>query len=908
MESLRDFIKDLCNKHPTIAIPNIDISTLNQFHLNQLSHFIAFSNPSDYNCNRLAGRVEAYRLHMTTPSKFSDAMMCCRDLLSPEFIEKVQKYKEIIDSAIKDEKDFDFDYFSMQTLQKSYLLKCKDKIIERPQYMFMRVATFIGDSISEILEIYEYLSDKYFIFATPTLFNSGLNHHQLSSCFLVDIKEDSIKGIYDTLLDCALISKNSGGIGLSIHKIRAEGSLIKGTGGKSNGIIPMLRVFNETARYVDQCFSPDSLVYCRSGWKRIDQVTIEDNVMTRDSTYKKVQLKKVFDYSGPAYRIKTELGECVVTPNHPILTNIYGTEIQTFIEAKNLGIGSKLPIPLIPYPRSKITILEHQLIENYQGTMYDLEIEENHNYFTVIGIAHNGGGKRKGVITVYLEPWHADIFSFIEMKRNTGKEEFRVKDLFYALWIPDLFMKRVLDDEEWTLFSPDTAPGLQDVYGKEFEELYERYEKEGRGIRKVKSRTLWNEILKSQIETGGPFMLYKDTCNRCSNQKNLGTIKSSNLCTEIIEYSDKDNISVCNLASISLPRFVNSDFDCKNKFRFDFDKLKEIVSKITKYLNRVIDINKYPNDSSRISNLNNRPIGIGVQGLADVFMKLRIPYSSKEARELNIKIFETIYYAAIEESRKLASSFGSYPSFEGSPYSKGILHPELYESNIRTLKSIDNKIQEYVSPVSLRMQQTEGSAQDSNVHQSSIPTASLMRNSLLIALMPTASTSQILGNIESFEPIFSNIFVRRTNSGDFVVVNKYLVEHLKELSLWNDKIKDAIVLNDGSIQNIPEIPQDVKEIYKTVFEIRQKDLVEMAIDRGYFVDQSQSMNLYISNPDNIMSVSTLHFYAWKNGLKTGMYYLRTKSTAKTIKFTIESGELFNLTSKCNGDVCKMCQS
>jgi ribonucleoside-diphosphate reductase alpha subunit len=886
-EDNKKLIEKLSQIEPKINVDAIKLvfESINNFDdLNILSENVVFLSSIEPDCALLAGRLQVYKIHQQTCNKFSEALLECSEILEEHFVSKIRENAEILDSNIVHERDFTFDYFSIKTLHSSYLIRYKGKLIERPQYMFMRVALFIGETIEEALEIYRYISEKYFIFATPTLFNSGMKYHQLCSCFLLDIQEDSIAGIYQTLSDCAIISKNSGGIGLSIHKIRAKGSEIKGTGGFSNGIVPMLRVFNETARYVDQCFEENTLVYSKTGWKKIKDLKVGEQVLTRRLTWDRISKKKVFDYSGPVYRVVSELGEAIVTPSHPILIeDIDG--FSRFVEVSKLGTRTKV-ITGVTEPL-KITKIEK--LENFKSQMYDLEIENVHSYLTVIGIAHNGGGKRKGAFAIYLEPWHLDIFDFLQLRKNTGKEEFRARDLFQGLWIPDLFMKRVLRNEHWTLFSPDKVPGLYEKYGSEFEELYEKYEAEIKDKKVIQAKSLWEEIIKTQIETGGPYVLFKDTCNRCSNQKNLGTIKSSNLCTEIIEYTDKDNIAVCNLVSISLPKFVKET-------GFDFEKLKEITGKLVKYLNRVIDINMYPNEKARNSNLKNRPIGIGVQGLADVFMMLRLPFTSEEARKLNKQIFRTIYFSAIKESCILAKKHGPYSNYITSPASQGVLHPEMFKNNRNSLKVFD-KIHGYDSSF-------EYTPEEQKIKRKIKKYG--LRNSLLIALMPTASTSQILGNIESFEPLYSNIFVRRTLSGDFVLVNKYLINDLKALGIWSKELKDQIILNDGSVQNIEKIPERIKEVYKTVWEIKQKDLIEMAIDRGFFIDQSQSMSYYISDP-NIVLISSLHFYGWKNGLKTGMYYLRTKSAAKTIRFTIETGSLANVTKQCNGDICKACQ-
>lgn len=682
----------------------------------------------------LAARIAISNLHKTTSKSFTNTMKRLYTYLDPKTGENaalisketygvVKKHAALLDSTIIYDRDFSYDYFGYKTLERSYLMKLDGKIVERPQHMLMRVAVGIhGDDIESAIETYHLLSEKWFTHATPTLFNAGTPKPQLSSCFLLTMKEDSIEGIYDTLKQCAKISQSAGGIGLNIHNVRATGSYIKGTNGTSNGLIPMIKVFNDTARYVDQ-----------------------------------------------------------------------------------------------------------------------------------------GGGKRKGAFAMYLEPWHADVFDFLELKKNHGKEELRARDLFYALWIPDLFMKRVENNEMWSLFCPNEAPGLSDCYGEEFEKLYEKYEREGKYRKQIKAQDLWFEVLESQIETGVPYMLYKDAANRKSNQKNLGTIKSSNLCTEIIEYTAPDEIAVCNLASIALPKYVSEDE--KGKPYFDHEKLYEITYVATKNLNKVIDINYYPVPEAKNSNMRHRPIGLGVQGLADAFMMLRMPFESEEAKRLNEDIFETIYFAAMTASKDLAIKDGPYETFKGSPVSKGIFQFDMWG----------------VSPKSNRWNWTE-LKQEVRKHG--------VRNSLLVAPMPTASTSQILGNNECFEPYTTNIYTRRTLSGEFIVVNKHLMKDLIKVGLWDDNMKNRLIEANGSVQNIPQIPQNIKDLYRTVWEISQKTILEMAADRGAYICQSQSLNVHIQDP-NFGKLTSMHFYAWKKGLKTGMYYLRTKAAASAIQFTVE---------------------
>ncbi len=676
----------------------------------------------------LASRIAISNLQKNTLKSFSQAI--CElyhyvdsktgkksPLISEEVFSIVKKNADLLDASIIYDRDFSFDYFGFKTLERSYLLKMHGKVVERPQHMLMRVSVGIHkEDIQSVLETYHLMSDRWFTHATPTLFNAGTPNPQMSSCFLLQTQDDSIEGIFDTLKSCAKISQSAGGIGLSIHNVRATGSYIRGTGGTSNGIIPMLRVFNDTARYIDQ-----------------------------------------------------------------------------------------------------------------------------------------GGGKRKGSFAVYLEPWHADIYSFLDLRKNTGKEELRTRDLFTALWIPDFFMKRVEENGMWSLFCPNEAPGLSFCWGEEFESLYLRYEKEGRARKSIKAQELWFRILDSQIETGTPYMLYKDACNRKSNQQNLGTIKCSNLCAEIIEYTAPDEVAVCNLASLALPKFVING-------KFDFQKLFEVTQVVTRNLNRVIDGNSYPVPEAKKSNLLHRPIGVGVQGLADVFILLKMPFDSLEAREVNKEIFETIYYGAVTASKDLAKVEGAYDTYKGSPMSQGIFQYDMWGVTPGPRWNWD-KLKEEVA-----------------LHG--------VRNSLLVALMPTASTSQILGNNECFEAYTQNLYSRRVLSGEFIVVNKHLMKDLVRLDLWNEEMKHNIFASSGSIQGIAEIPEEIKQIYKTVWEIKQKAIIDMAADRGAFICQTQSLNLFVENP-SLSKLTSMHFYAWKLGLKTGMYYLRTKAAVEAIKFTLK---------------------
>ena len=676
----------------------------------------------------LASRIAVSNLHKNTTKSFSAAMRKLHQysdpvtgkklpLIADDVMRIIDDQEELLDSTVIYDRDFGFDYFGFKTLEKSYLLRIDGKVAERPQQMYLRVAIGIHkEDMDSVIKTYHLMSERWFTHATPTLFNSGTPKPQMSSCFLLTMKEDSIDGIYDTLKQTAKISQSAGGIGLAIHNIRATGSYIGGTNGTSNGIIPMLKVFNDTARYVDQ-----------------------------------------------------------------------------------------------------------------------------------------GGGKRKGAFAIYLEPWHADVFEFLDLRKNHGKEELRARDLFYALWIPDLFMKRVEANGKWSLFCPNEAPGLHECFGEAFEDLYTRYESEGRARRTVNAQELWFAILDAQIETGTPYLLYKDAANRKSNQQNLGTIKSSNLCTEIMEYTDANEVAVCNLASMALPRFVING-------HFDHQKLYEVTYQVAKNLNKIIDQNYYPIEEARRSNLRHRPIGIGIQGLADVFIRLRLPFESDLAKLLNKNIFETIYFAAMTASKDLAMEQGPYETFAGSPLSEGKFQFDLWN----------------VSP---------GNRWDWDTLRKEVMQHGV-RNSLLVAPMPTASTSQILGNNECFEPYTSNIYTRRVLSGEFVIVNKHLLKDLIQLGLWNPAMKNKIITANGSIQHLEEIPENIRELYKTVWEIKQRNLIDMAADRGAYICQSQSLNLFVDHPTS-GKLTSMHFYAWKKGLKTGMYYLRTQAASRAVQFTVE---------------------
>ena len=744
---------------------------------------------------KLAARIAVSNLHKETQNSFSKTIYQLSEsgLIDETVWDIVKKNEKLINSMIIDCRDYNYDYFGFKTLEKSYLLKINNKIVERPQYMFMRVAIGIHShdpkdlsqrvDLKSIKETYDLLSQKYYTHATPTLFNAGTRKSQMSSCFLMQISDDSIKGIYKTLSDCAMISQYAGGIGLSIHNIRATGSYIAGTNGVSNGIVPMLRVFNDTARYVDQ-----------------------------------------------------------------------------------------------------------------------------------------GGGKRKGSCAIYLEPWHADIMEFLDLKKNSGAEEQRARDLFYALWVPDLFMKRVLENGTWSLMCPNECKGLHDNYGDQFEKLYTKYEREGKVRKTISAQSLWEKIIISQIETGTPYILFKDSINRKSNQKNIGVIKSSNLCTEIVEYTDPNEIAVCNLASICLPMFVKDRDPCDDRLHrlprearrsvapklprvqvaaagqkmFDHEQFYSIIKIVTRNLNKIIDKNYYPLPETKTSNLRHRPIGIGVQGLADVFAMLRLPFTSDAAKQLNKDIFETLYYAALEASMELSIENGPYSSFKGSPLSQGLFQFDLHKA----------------------LQEGRSEQRNGRWNWDDLKTKILkhgVRNSLLIALMPTASTSQIMGNNEAFEPFTSNLYTRRVLSGEFIVVNKFLFDDLNKLNLWNEVTKDILIRDNGSVANL-NIPKDLKELYKTVWEMKMKDIIDMAVDRGEFVDQSQAMNLFVEIP-SINKISSMHMYSYKRGLKTGMYYLRTKSATNATKVTMNptltlgssaTGNVIATLKNCTDDICMAC--
>jgi ribonucleotide reductase alpha subunit len=1024
----------------------------------------------------LAAQIIVSNCQRSAPATFTEAVSILAGLTNSrgestsavaiDFTAFVTKHAATLDAMVKPEHDFLLDYFGFKTLEKAYLMRGPERrIVETPQYMWLRVAVGIwygyADTtvaLERIQETYTLMSTKAFTHATPTLFNSGTPRPQLSSCYLQSMKSDSIEGIFDTLKDCALISKYAGGIGLHVHNVRAQGTPIAGTQGTSNGLVPMLRVFNNTARYVDQCFPADTHIVIRNGSKRIADMEPGDEVLTSGGsetveesgkhyvkgdgfTFHKVQKRVTHTYSGLMYHITFSSGGTVtVTPQHPFLIMSPAGEWD-YVTAEKLYIGARALFQVTDITTSTVT----------DATLYDLEVEGTHDYHVMnAGFVHNGGGRRNGSFAVYLEPWHADIQSFLKMKSNTGSEEERARDLFYALWIPDLFMRRVESGGDWSLFCPHEAPGLADVHGAEFDALYTRYEAEGKARRTIPAQKLWSEILVSQIETGTPYLLYKDAANAKSNQKNLGTIKSSNLCvapethitifdpatiedwhgipvgnprgrdveiqavadqevvvwngegfsrviprmtgmdqelvrvriiqrikepgkvartdtvtldctpyhkfvvagseplayaarieaaalepgtplrawtdeegreihqtvlsvqrtgriadtycytehknhvgifngiltgqcTEIIEYSSPEETAVCNLASIALPYFVDAATRT-----FDFDRLREVTTTIVRNLNRVIDINFYPTPETRRSNMRHRPIGLGVQGLADVFAVLGLAWETSEAAALNQTIFEHIYYAAVSASSDLAQVEGPYETFVGSPAAAGILQPDLW--------GLDPAA--YKTAASLDWAGLKAKVQSQG-----------LRNSLLLAPMPTASTSQVMGYTECIEPITTNIYVRRTLAGEFTMVNRHLVRDLMAAGLWSEDLKNQIVAANGSIQGLVAVPDDVKAKYKTVWEIKQKTLIDMAADRGAFICQSQSLNLFVQEP-TIAKLSSMHFYAWKRGLKTGIYYLRTKSAVQAIKFTVDPALLKATAATTNQQQseCLLCSS
>jgi ribonucleoside-diphosphate reductase alpha subunit len=1058
----------------------------------------------DYNV--LAGRIIISNHHKDTSSIFSDVMHelysntdihgSPTPMISRQLYETVQLHSEELNALCDYSRDYLIDYFGFKTLERSYLMQVNRKVVERPQHMWLRVAMGIhGTNMEKIKETYHLMSQKYFTHATPTLFNAGTNHPQLSSCYLIAMENDSIEGIYNTLKDCALISKWAGGIGMHIHNIRASGSRIRGTNGQSNGIVPMLKVFNNTAKYVDQCLHPSTIIYTQHGPKQIQHVAANEtqiyglngeletigNVLEHSYYGDMLQIQSAHSHlplqitpEHPVYVLPKDRNECewmeagklmkgdkiaYSIPQHSVdvesireddcfmygiillygfinknneyctlkfnsVNEVFTNFIIEYFEKNtidykvlrdknkiefiwkgsihspfryyyfyneqgrrrlhhkwlNLPIHKSMNIikcftiePTANQPNMEyilynetnyellnalkflllkmgvlagITTYEKTLLNTpyntscivpdtneqsyvlsipktseickllgintlstnrpftfewhshlllspitqitkttYSGILFDLQMTNEHNYLLDNGIVHNGGGKRNGSFAIYLEPWHADIELFLQMRKNHGDEELKARDLFYALWMPDLFMERVKAGGKWTLMCPDECPGLADVYAEDFVKLYESYESKGKGRKTLNARDLWFQILDAQMETGTPYILYKDAVNRKSNQKNLGVIKSSNLCCEITEYSDSNETAVCNLASIALPSFVksSSNVDGAVNHTFDYDELHRITRVVTYNLNRIIDINYYPTAKTELSNRKHRPIGIGVQGLADVFMQLNLPFSSKEAKEINRLIFETIYHAALEESCELSIREGHYDTFVGSPASRGILQFDMWNINVSNSRYNWEELRAKIM--------TNG-----------------LRNSLLVAPMPTASTSQILGYNECIEPITSNIYSRRTLAGEFIIANKYMMKDLLDLGLWDEKIKNNIIANNGSIQHIESIPEEIRNKYRTVWELPMRDLIDMAADRGAYICQSQSLNLWLEDP-NYNNLTSMHFYGWSKGLKTGIYYLRRRAAHKAQQFTIEVEKKETTTSHyIEDEVCEMCSA
>lgn len=988
-------IVEIAKKTIESIYPNITTQELDLTSANVCAEFVS-SNPL---YGFLGGRILASNLRKTLDNKnlktFSQRVQYIHDnvpdYLKPDFVQFIQKNSAKLDKMIVKLRDYDTDFFGFKTLEKSYLIKVNKEVVEMLQDLFMRVAINIHyrtqfpkhDIIENIKNTYDLMSQKYFIHATPTLFNSGTIFEQSSSCFLLGT-DDSLEGIFKTITDCAKISKWAGGIGVHVSNIRANGARIKSTNGESTGIIPMLKVYNDVARYVNQCFVPETIIYTNFGCKEIQDIQINDQVLTSDGSYKRVlkvikNTKKDEDiyvirphcsvtplqctgvheicvlkaddywnnrftprfisacaiqkgdfmcYPIPHGAMTIVIDGVVVDPLQYIVTTIqergsigeddiyvhlksnddmehfrfillqHGVLSSGYVSTsfktnetvytvkfprhinicKELGIQPSVKCQFFQHENLLFTPVDDISIKVYSGDVYDLTVEDNHNYTTNCGLVHNSG-RRPGSIAVYLEPWHADVMQFLELRLNTGSEELRARDLFLAMWIPDLFMKQVQDNGDWYLMTPDVSPGLQDVYGAEFEELYWKYVREGKYVKKIEASKLWEKIMISQIETGVPYICFKDNVNQKSNQINVGIVKSSNLCSEITEVSSHDSYAVCNLASICVNRFLKDDGT------YDWDMLHRVAKTVTFNLNQIIDNNYYPTPETKSNNLENRPIGIGIQGLADLLCRMKLPFESAEAIQLDGDIMETIYHGAVEMSAELADKHGSYPNFAGSPFSKGVLQFDMWGVTPRRYDWTE-----------LREKVKKG-----------------MRNSLLTALMPTATTSQIQGHNECFEPITSNIYTRNTMAGNFMVVNKYLIEDLKSIQLWDLDMKNDIIDARGSIQNIDRIPQNIKEVYKTAWEIKQKAVIDHAVARGPYVDQSQSMNLFFASPTYEKITSAL-FYGWKNGLKTGCYYLRSLPAAAPIQFSqeakkkTEKKEETMFCSLANPEACVMCSS
>jgi ribonucleoside-diphosphate reductase alpha subunit len=873
-EKITNRLRKLCVVPP--AIPAADVSKVAQhacaaiydrIKTETLDHItadaaiaLATEHP-DYSA--LAARVLVSDLQKNTHASVLTVYANLQHVVSPEFSHVIHSCADTLDAMLDFSRDFKFDYFGFKTLQKAYLLKG-----ERPQHMYLRVAVGLwGMDMERVSETYDALSTHQFTLASPTLFNSGTKTPQLSSCFLLGVHTDSLDTIFETMHKAATISKYGGGIGMHVSSIRGKGSLIKSTNGTSDGLVPMLKVANEVFKYVNQCFVPTTRVYTSDGMKEIQDVLPGNKVQTKDASYKEVN--DVF--------VREVVDEDVVTlvPDygHPITcTKIHDIYIKKscggfpeFIQAGHVDVGDCVGFPNVHCDGGMMyTPIIDITFSKYTGKVYDLNVQENHNYTTEGGLVHNSG-KRKGSCAIYIEPHHADIMAVLDLKRNQGDDHLRARDLFYAMWISDLFMERVEADAEWSLFDPGTSPGLEDVWGDDYKKLYVRYENEGRAVKTMPAQDVWFAILRSQIETGVPYMVYKDAANSKSNQQHLGTIKCSNLCSEIIEYTAPDEIAVCNLGSLSLPEFVSSE-------GYTYDGLHAATKLLARNLDRVIDVTFYPVSEAENSNLRHRPIGIGVQGLADVFFKMKIPFDSPEAADINRKIFATVYHAAVETScdivdersaaldAGLLSEHPWYPTFKGSPASYGRLQIDLWGVQGDPMYDDWNV---------LRQRAAHG-----------------MRNSLLVAPMPTASTAQILGNTEAFEPITSNLYSRTTMAGTFTVVNKYLLEDLMKRGLWTPLLKQQLVAAEGSVQSL-DIPDDLKKIYKTAYELSMKTIIDMAADRGCYVDQSMSLNMFVAEP-TFRKLSSMHFYSWKKGLKTGMYYLRSHAASSAKKITVEA--------------------
>jgi len=870
--SMDKIVKRLANFNvPGIDIDSIAIQVVSRIYdgvptklLDEESARLCVSNTSDPGYAVLAAKIAISNLHKSTRSTFSEKVLSQKDFFSERFYNFALANFEAIDKTIDYSRDFKFDYFGFKTLEKGYLIKNGATVIERPQDMYMRTAlqVHLGD-IEKAFETYHYISNWYYTFASPTMFNAGSKLCNLSSCFLMGT-EDNIQGIFKTISDVAQISKVGGGIGVHINNVRGANSLIKGTNGISQGIVPMLKVYNEVSNYVNQCFVPETLVQSEHGWVQMQNVKIGDLLLTHDSTFQPVSAVHKREIDEHLLVITAEKGSVKVTGDHQILTTDKDAT-PVFVSAKDLVPGSFTLISDGEFVKANVI----KSIEacHYKGAVYDFTVETCHTYHTEIGIVHNSG-KRKGAFAIYLSPDHPDILQFLDLRKNQGSDQIRARDLFYALWTPNLFMEAVKNDLDWYLFDPSET-GLSEVFGQEYEQEYARLVQEKRYVKKLKAREIWQRVLESQIETGTPYILYKDQINTCSNQKNIGVIKSSNLCAEITLYSDSKEYAVCNLASISLPKYVTGN-------NFDHDLLFETVKKLILPMNNIIDCNFYPVPEAEKSNMTHRPIGIGVQGLSDVFTGMSLPFASPEACKLNREIFETIYFACLTGSCDLAEKDGVYSSYPGSPISQGKFQFDLWDP--ATVKLSGRYNWEALRQRILR-------------HG--------VRNSTLMCQMPTASSAQIMGNTESIEAFDSCIFKRKVLSGDFTVCNKNLVKDLQKLGLWTPELKNQIVLNEGSIQNC-DVPEWVKQVYKTVWELSMKTVIDQSADRAVFIDQTQSLNLFVESP-TVKKLTSMHFYAYQKGLKTGIYYLRSRSASKAQKFSVAP----TLGKKCEPD-CDYC--